>query len=272
MPTSTAPPAGHRRFDNLQRGLLAADRVEGVIDAEAFGHLRTGSKTFSAVALIMCVAPKFFVNSRLLSRRSQAMDRAGPAEPRDLHDIEADATAPDYQHAGAGRDARMTDHRADAGRDAAANDRRMGERQVVADFDDLLGRTDHFLRERSDAGHLVDWLAVQPDARRPVMHAPTRRIIVPDAKNGLAGRAIAATAAMRAEGKDDVVAGFDIVDLQPFLKDDPSSLVAEHYRRRPVAVHDVPIAHADASCLGANTDPPWLSAAPARDQRSARVC
>ena len=41
----------------------------------------------------------------------------------------------------------------------------------------------------------LDWLAVQPDARRPVMHAPTRRIIVPDTKNGLAGRAIAATAA-----------------------------------------------------------------------------
>ena len=45
MPTSTAPPAGHRRFDNLQRGLLAADRVEGVIDAEAFGHLPHGIQT-----------------------------------------------------------------------------------------------------------------------------------------------------------------------------------------------------------------------------------
>ena len=104
-----------------------------------------------------------------------------PGEPGALDDVEPDAAAPDHQHAGAGRDPGVADHRADPGRDAAADDRGVGERQVVADFDDLLGGADDLFRERPDARHLVDRLAVQLDAGRPVMHAPARRVVVSDA-------------------------------------------------------------------------------------------
>jgi hypothetical protein len=55
----------------------------------------------------------------------------------------------------------VSDHRADPSRDAAADDCGVGERQVVAHLDDLLGGTDDLFRERSDARHLIDRLAVE---------------------------------------------------------------------------------------------------------------
>src|SRR5580692_11440539 len=113
---------------------------------------------------------------------------------------------------------------ADAG-DAAADDRGVRERQVVAHLDDLLGGTDDLFRERPDARHLVDRLAVQRDAGRPVMHAPARRVVVSDAQHGLAGRAVAAAAAMRTEREDNVVAGPDIIDIRAVLDDDAGGLV-----------------------------------------------
>src|SRR5580704_14463091 len=149
---------------------------------------------------------------------------------------------------------------ADAG-DAAADDRGVRERQVVAHLDDLLGGTDDLFRERPDARHLVDRLAVQRDAGRPVMHAPARRVVVSDAQHGLAGRAVAAAAAMRTEREDNVVARPDIIDIRAVLDDDAGGLVPEHHRQRqrPIPVHDVPVAHADAGRLDADANlfGPW---------------
>src|SRR6516164_5065950 len=81
---------------------------------------------------------------------------------------------------------RVTNHGADASGDAAADDRRMGERQILANPDRLLGRADDKLGKRPDPRHLVDWLAVELHARRAVVHHPARRIVVADAQDGAA--------------------------------------------------------------------------------------
>ena len=77
------------------------------------------------------------------------------------------------------------------------------------------------------------------------------RVVVADAQHGAARRAVAAMAAVRAEREDDVVALLDVGDARPELDDDAGRLVAQHHRQRqrPVAVHDVPVAHAHAGGL-----------------------
>ena len=64
-------------------------------------------------------------------------------------------------------------------------------------------------------------------------------------------RAVEAAPAVRPEREDDVVAGLHVGDARADLLDDARRLVAEHHgkRRRPVAVHDVPVAVADARGL-----------------------
>jgi len=183
-------------------------------------------------------------------------DRTCSGELRALHDIEPDPAAPDHQHAGASRDPGMADHRANPGRDAASDDCGMGERQVVANSDDLLGGTHDLFRKRPDARHLIDRFAVQLDPGRPVMHAPARRIIVADTQYRLAHGAVAASTAMRPKRKDDVVARLDVVDARAVLDDDPRSFVPEHHRQRqgPIPIHDVPVAHADAGRLHPDAD------------------
>ena len=59
----------------------------------------------------------------------------------------------------------------------------------------------------------------------------------------LAGRAVAAGAAVRDERADDVVAGLDAGHAGPDLLDDPRALVAEHHRQPglEVAVRDVDV-------------------------------
>jgi hypothetical protein len=54
----------------------------------------------------------------------------------------------------------MANGRADPGGDAAPDDCSMGKGQVVADFDDLLGGADDFIRKGPDACHLVDRVAI----------------------------------------------------------------------------------------------------------------
>ena len=53
---------------------------------------------------------------------------------------------------------------------------------------------------------------------------------------------------MRAEREDHVIARLDRGRARPVLHHDTGGLVAEHHgqRQRPVAVHDVPVAHAYA--------------------------
>lgn len=56
---------------------------------------------------------------------------------------------------------------------------------------------------------------------------------------------------MRPKGKDDVIAGLDMVDPLSRLDDDARGLVPEHHRQgqRPISVHDLPIAHANTGGL-----------------------
>ena len=168
-----------------------------------------------------------------------------------LHHVEADAAAAHHQHAAAGLHVGVADDGADAGRHAAADDGGVRPGQVLAHGDDLLGRAHHVLRERADARHLVDRLAVELHARGAVVHAPARRVVVARAQHGAARRAVAAVAAVRPEREDDVVALLDIGDAGSQLGDDAGGLVAQHHRQRqrPVAVHDVIVAHAHAGGL-----------------------
>jgi len=175
--------------------------------------------------MIVCVAPNPFAKSSLLSRRSQAMIGLRPCESGALHNVECDAAAADDQHARAGRDASMANDRADPGGDAAPDDRSMGKGQVVADFDDLLGGADDFIRKGPDARHLVDRVAIELDPGGPVMHPPARRIVVPDAQHRLAPTAVAAAAAMRPERENYMVAGLDVINTGPALDDETRRLV-----------------------------------------------
>ena len=58
-------------------------------------------------------------------------------------------------------------------------------------------------------------------------------------------------AAVRTKRKDDVVTPLDVADAGAELGDDTGRLMAEHHRQgqRPIAVHDVPVAHAHAGGL-----------------------
>src|SRR3984893_14394043 len=145
----------------------------------------------------------------------------------------------------------MTNDGPGAGGDAAADDRRMGEWQILPNPDHLLGRTDDKFRKRSDPRHLVDRLAVEPHARSAVVHHPARRIVMADAQDAAPGRAVAAVATMRPEREDHMIARLDRGHARPLLHHDAGGLVSEHHRQRqrPVAAHDVPVAHAYARGL-----------------------
>ena len=82
---------------------------------------------------------KFLRKLELVVAQIASDDRAGPGEACALDDVEPDATTSNDQHAGAGpgrgRDGLPRRYRCDV----AADYRGMGERHVVADFDDLLG-------------------------------------------------------------------------------------------------------------------------------------
>ena len=151
----------------------------------------------------------------------------------------------------AGLDVGVAHHGADAGRHAAADDGGVCPGQILAHGDDLLGGADHVLGERADARHLVDRLAVELHARGAVVHAPARRVVMARAQHRAALRAVAAVAAVGAEREDDVVALLDVAHAGAELDDDAGRLVTQHHgqRQRPVAVHDVPVAHAHAGGL-----------------------
>ena len=52
-----------------------------------------------------------------------------------------------------------------------------------------------------------------------------------------------------------MITRFDTVDTRPVLDDDARSLVPQHHRQRqrPIAVHDMPVTHADAGRLDLDT-------------------
>src|SRR5439155_16180365 len=106
------------------------------------------------------------------------------------------------------------------------------------------------LRERSDARHLEDVLPVPLEPAGAVEHHPARGLMAV-AENRAPDRAVEAAAALRTEREDDVIARLHVGDAAAYFLDDARRLVAEHHRQRqrPVAVHDVPVAVADARRL-----------------------
>src|SRR5262245_26462469 len=78
------------------------------------------------------------------------------------------------------------------------------------------------------------------------------------AEDGTPDRAVEAVAALGAEREDDVIARLDAGDACAHFLDDARRLVAEHHRQRqrPIAVHDVPVAVADARGLTATRASP----------------
>ena len=177
-------------------------------------------------------------------------DDARPGEPRALNDVEPHAAAADDEdggarlHLGAARDG------ADARRHAAADQRGLRPRHFLADGHEHLRRAHDALGEGADARHLVDVLPLVLQAIGAVEHAPARRGVAV-AQDAPPDRAVETAPAMRPEREDDVVAGHDVGDACADLLDDARRLVAEHHgkRRRPVPVHDVPVAVADARGL-----------------------
>src|SRR5262245_7920847 len=123
----------------------------------------------------------------------------------------------------------MPDHRADAGGDAAADDGSVRPGQILAHRDDLLSRTDDVFGKRADARHLVDGLAVKLHARGAVVHTPARGVIVAAAEHGAPARTVAAVAAVRTEGEDDMIIPLDIADAGTELHDDPRGLMAQDH-------------------------------------------
>src|SRR5262249_53465800 len=105
----------------------------------------------------------------------------------------------------------------------------------------------HALPEGTNAPHLVDALAVPSEPVGVIELHPTGRSVAV-AEDRSARRAEETPAAVRAEGEDDVVAGMDSLHPGPDLLDEPGSLVPQddRHRRRPVAIHDVPVTVADA--------------------------
>ncbi|MEI2735623.1 MAG: hypothetical protein V9G24_13010 [Rhodoblastus sp.] len=171
-------------------------------------------------------------------------------EFRALHDVEADAAAADDDDARARFHLRRAIDGADAGRHRAADDGGDRPRQVLADRHEVFERADDLFAERADARHLVDGLGLELQARRAVGHEEARRRMAV-AEHRLAGIAVAAMAAMRGEGEDDMVADRDMRGAGTDFGDDSRRLVARHERQlgRPVAVHHVPVGHAHAGRL-----------------------
>src|SRR4029453_11046493 len=85
---------------------------------------------------------------------------------------------------------------------------------------------------------------------RAVEHHPARGLMAV-AENGAPDRTVEAAAALRTEREDDVIARLHAGNAGAHFLDDARRLVAEHHRQRqrPVAVHAVPVAVANAGRL-----------------------
>ena len=176
-------------------------------------------------------------------------DDARPGEPRALNDVQPHAAAADDEdggarlHLGAGVTAPTPSARSSRPARPAAT-------ASPSAWAEHLRRAHYALGEGADARHLVDVLPLVLQAIGPVEHAPARRGVAV-AQDAPPDRAVETAPAMRPEREDDVVAGHDVGHARADLLDDARRLVAEHHgkRRRPVTVHDVPVAVADARGL-----------------------
>ena len=206
------------------------------------------------VALKVCVAPKLPGQVELRVDHVDGDDLAGRDQHRAEDGREADATAADHQHGGTGLDRRGVEHRADTGHDGAPDQRRDVEGQAAVDADGARLGHDGLLAERAEPAHRVDRLVAAPPPRLAVAEQvvrPARQL----AQHVAAAQALRAGAAVGRPRQHHVVADLERLDAGPDLLDDAGALVAEHLRvpPRPLALHDVEIAVADAG--GGHADP-----------------
>ena len=102
------------------------------------------------------VAPKIRASSSLAGWRSTATIRAGPGDPRALHDVETDAAATDHRDRVARPHARPVEHRADAGQHRAAEQRGPIERHLLGDGDQGVAVHEHLLGQPAQRAHGVE--------------------------------------------------------------------------------------------------------------------
>src|SRR5436190_9709881 len=244
--------ARRQRVESQRLGGLDRDGVEGIVDAEpAADLLHLLDRIVVGRGVDGVGGAEGPGHLQLVVADVGGDDQARARQPRTLDRVEADAAATDHQHGRAGFDLGVAGHRTDAGRHAAADQRGLRPRHVLADRHHHLLRHHHFLGEGADARHLVDALALVLDAQGAVVERAGRHGGASNAQHGAALAAIRAAAAMGPEGEDHMVARLHRGDARPAFGDLARRLVARHDRhwRGPVAVHDVPIALADARSL-----------------------
>ena len=248
--------ARRQGVEGQRLGLVDRHGVEGIVDAQPAGDLLDLlGRIFVGVGVDRVGGAEGLRHLELVVQDVGGDDLAGARQQGALHGVQPDAAAADHQHIRAGLDLGVARHGADAGRHAAADQGRLRPRHVLADRHHHLLRHHDLLGEGADARHLVDALALVLDAQGAVIERARRHRGAADAEHGAALGAVAAAPAMRAEGEDHVVARLHGAHAGTAFGDLARRLVARHDRhwRGPVAVHDVPVALADAR--GLHLDP-----------------
>ena len=237
---------------HLHGRLLAADGIEGVVGAQPAGQLLHALHHVLVLGVDGVGGAELARVAQLVVEQVAGDDGLGAGELGALHHVEPDAAAADHQHAMA---------------PASTLAWRMTAPTPVATLQPMMAACVHGRSLRTDttcsAGHTTYsenvpmraiWLTGSPLSftravpscmrQRGVSLWPMHRTVRPR-------RAVAAVPAVRAEREDDVVALLDVADAGAQLGDDAGGLVAQHHRQRqrPVAVHDVPVAHAHAGGL-----------------------
>src|SRR5262249_61149656 len=115
-------PAGPVGFEDLQRGLLAADGVEGVVDPAPVRELTHPLHDVVLLAIECVGRPELLGIVELAVEKIAGHDHARPAEPRALHYVKTDTAAADHEHGGARLHPRARGDGAHAGGDATAHE------------------------------------------------------------------------------------------------------------------------------------------------------
>src|SRR5215467_14398128 len=251
--------AGPDGVEDLERGLLAADGVERVVDAAAFRQLVHPLHDVVLLAVHGVGRPELLGVAELVVEEIASHDHARAGQPRALHHVEPDAATADHEHGGARLHARARGDRAYSGGHAAAHERGLGPRHLLANGHQHFRGTDHRLREGADARHLVHVLGLVTEAVAAVEHGPAHRL-VSVTEDGAPEGAVEAAATLRTEGEDDVVARLHVLHAGRHLLHDTRRLVPENHGqgKLPVAVHDVPVAVAHPGRLDAHARFPRL--------------
>src|SRR5215813_14814377 len=131
MPTMTATPAGTDGVKDLQRGLLAADGVEGIIDPAPVRELAHPLHDVVLLAIEGVGRPKLLGIAELAVEKIAGHDHPGPGQLCALHHVEADTAAADHEHGGARLHSRARGDGAHAGGNATAHESGLRPRHLL---------------------------------------------------------------------------------------------------------------------------------------------